>query len=67
MQSHKPTKAFGYLRVFGKRQPDKDLARQRASIKAFADGRGIEIAGWFEERGVALRKWRIARRSKSCW
>jgi DNA invertase Pin-like site-specific DNA recombinase len=49
-------KAYGYLRVSGKGQVDGDgFPRQRAAIERQAR---VEIAGWFEERGVAgVTEW----------
>jgi DNA invertase Pin-like site-specific DNA recombinase len=48
------TKAFGYLRVSGKGQVEGDgFTRQRAAIKAYAEGQGIKIIRWFEEKGIS--------------
>jgi len=49
--------AFGYLRVSGKGQVDGDgFPRQRAAIERYATANGIQIARWFEEKGVSGTK-----------
>ncbi len=46
-------KAYAYLRVSGKSQIDGDgFPRQRTAIEMHAKASGIEIAEYFEERGV---------------
>jgi DNA invertase Pin-like site-specific DNA recombinase len=45
--------AFGYIRVSGRGQLDGDgFPRQREAIQRHADGNGVTIVRWFEERGV---------------
>lgn len=46
-------KAFGYIRVSGLGQVAGDgPIRQRQAIEEYAAKQGIEIAAWFEEKGV---------------
>jgi site-specific DNA recombinase len=50
---HELKKAFGYLRVSGEGQIEKDgFPRQRATIEAFAKKSGIKIVEWFQEEAV---------------
>jgi len=50
-------KAYGYLRVSGKGQIDKDgFDRQRDTIQRFADQAGITVPRFYEERGVSGTK-----------
>lgn len=47
-------KAFAYLRVSTIGQIEGDgLPRQRAAIEAYSAANGIEIVGWFEEKGIS--------------
>jgi DNA invertase Pin-like site-specific DNA recombinase len=52
MNAHK--QAFGYCRVSGKSQIDKDgFIRQEQSIRQYAKAHNIEVAQFFREEGVS--------------